>query len=411
VTNHVALSQETLDEISTCERLCRCAIEEIYPALVEHLPDIPQSPQGCFELLNGIPYDRGRVLALRRLRTNAECVGIGAAYAVERYIVLQAYLVALPRLHSLLVDDCIHHEFCRTCRLVALPPPARENRLAQDSDAFAELAQIVTLRRFHAGQLSFDIMNMPRAWVLKLHPFDLAGLTRELVLGLGGFGPVVMPHVNYWRSNPTLLLKGEQERALWRIAKSVERRRRIKGLVASSWLYSSAVGRTFAHLAWVREFFTDQDAYIVDVGAPLVDAGFLVGSERRRQLYAKGKFRPRETLVIWRRADMLAWADNHPELGATASPQKSCISVIRYSLPPLAKNPQAERSMRSGQYTLIDCKRWLFYRPRRYISLVLLVPALCAAALTTTLWTPTVACPVFVLVLFIIWLFQYFFLQ
>ena len=28
----------------------------------------------------------------------------------------------------------------------------------------------------------------------------------------------------------------------------------------------------------------------------------------RRNLYAEGKFRPRQTMIFWRRADMLAWA-------------------------------------------------------------------------------------------------------
>jgi hypothetical protein len=413
VTEKLAPQEMSLgDEIFVAETLCRRALEADYPDLVDRLPSVPKDAEGCFELLCGIPYDQTRVVALRRLRADAELAGLCSPYAVERFVVLQAYLVALSRLRSLPVDESVNRQFCATCRQLASPLPARESRLAQDSDAFAELAQIVTLRRFHAGQLSFDIASMPRAWLLRVHPLELPGLIREIVSGIGGLGPVVMPHINYWRANPMFIFKGEQERALWRITKSIEHESRIKGLITCSWLYSIATGECSPHLVWIRDFYVDHNAYVLDLGSAPVDSGFLVGSEIRRRLYAEGKFHPRETLVLWRRADMLAWANSHPELGEVAGSRNArSPNVGEIQRPRVEQKSDANRMLRSGQYTLIDCKRLLFYKSRHYIAIVLLLPALCAAILAAAIWTVEAGCLAFIFSICFMWLFQYFVLQ
>jgi hypothetical protein len=407
-------TQRTLDhEISACELLCRRALAEEYPDFADHLPGLPKDSQGCFELLLGVPYTRACLLALRRIKVQAGGIESDTPYAVERYVLLQAYLVALPRLRSLNVDDSVNRQFCGICRLVAAAAAAAsEARLALGSDAFAELAQIVTFRRFHAGQLSFDIMPMPRAWLLRVHPFEVFDLIREIIYGFGGRRPVIIPHVDYWRANPLFLTQAEQERALRRIVGTVERQPMIKGLVSSSWLYCAEIGKSSPHLAWVRQFFLDNNAYIIDGGPTLIDAGFLLGSEKRRQLHAQGKLRPRETLVLWRRADMLAWATNYREAGRTgqsaggSSLRNTAGLGLRFN-----RDTDANRLPRSGRFTLIDCKRWLYYKPWRYIFTVLLLPAVCAAILVSAAWTSLAALPVFVAALFLMWLFQYFFLQ
>ena len=71
--------------------------------------------------------------------------------------------------------------------------------------------------------------RMPFAWLLKAHPFDLPGFLRELCFGMRGVGPVVMPHINYWRANQMFLRKREHDRAIWRIAQFVNERARDQG--------------------------------------------------------------------------------------------------------------------------------------------------------------------------------------
>ena len=196
---------------------------------------------------------------------------------------------------------------------------------------------------------------MPFTWLLKAHPFDLPGFVRELCFGMRGVGPMVEPHFNWWRAGRIVLLKREHDRAMWRIAQFVEDRPAIKGVACTSWLFSVETGEKSPHLSWVREFFAAENAQIVDAGPALVERGFLMGNERRRRLYESGLLSPRETIVLWSRADMLAWARRHPELadGAAkraASPdaQIGWRSACSDTGPPLAEQKVEALDGRAG---------------------------------------------------------------
>ena len=335
------------NEIRSSAELCRAALATDPLASVGQLSLAPQSPQACFDLVLGIPYDARCMEVVRRLKRDAAERGHSAPFAVERFLALQTYLVALPLLQQMPVPDSIKRQFCITCRDIASTPQQPDQRLALESHEFPELAQIATLRRFHAGQCSFDVIRrMPFAWLLKAHPFDLSGFIGTLCFGMRGVGPMVEPHINWWRANQMLLTKREHERSIWRIAQFVEERPEIKGLVSSSWLYGVETGDQSPHLAWLREFYAAEKARIIDAG-PVVDAeerGFLVGNELRRKQYVSGVFRPRETIVLWSRADMLAWARRHPELADGAGQarrstgaQADCQSACSDPGPPLAE--------------------------------------------------------------------------
>ena len=322
------------DEIEASAELCRVALAADPLATVGQLALAPQSPQACFDLLLGIPHDAKRMEIVRRLKRDYEH-GDSVPFAVERFLALQAYLVALPRVLQMSVPDSIKRQFCITCRDIASTTQP-DKRLDLEGHPFPELAQIATLRRFHAGQCSFDVMpRMPFTWLLKAHPLDLFGFVDQLCSSMRGVGPFVEPHINYWRANQMVLLKREHERAIWRIAQFVEEQPTIKGLVSSSWLYGVEPGEQSPHLSWLREFFASKNALIIDAGpvTAFAERGFLVGSEPRRQQYASGVFRPRETIVLWPRADMLAWARHHPELangacgGAGPLPPKKIARV------------------------------------------------------------------------------------
>ena len=128
---------------------------------------------------------------VRRLKREAGEHGHIAPFAVERFLALQTYLVALPRLQQMPVPVSIKRQFCITCRDIA-STTQQDQRLALEGAAFAELAQIVTLRRFHAGECNFDVMpRMPFTWLLKAHPLDLSGFMYELCFGMRSVGPFV----------------------------------------------------------------------------------------------------------------------------------------------------------------------------------------------------------------------------
>jgi hypothetical protein len=396
------------NEIESSAELCRAALATDLLASVGQLPLAPQNPQACFDLVLGIPYDERRMEIVRRLKRDAGERGHSVPFAVERFLALQAYLVALPRLLQMPVPDCIKRQFCITCRDIISTLQRPDERLALESDAFAELAQIVTLRRLHAGELSFDVMRMPFAWLLKAHPFDLPGFLRELCFGMRGVGPFVMPHINYWRANQLFLRKREHDRAIWRIAQFVEEQPAIKGVAYSSWLFAVENREGAPHLGWMREFFAAENARIIDAGPALEDAGFLVGSEQRQQLYTSGVFRPRETIVLWSRADILAWAHRHPEFADDIG-DRAARPALEAALSAHAQTPG--RRWRSGRWTLIDGRRLLYYRPRPYIALALALPALLGASVAGAIWSAAVMAPAFVVLVACLWVFQYFFLQ
>jgi hypothetical protein len=399
------------DEIEASAELCRAALATDALAWVGQLSLAPQSPQECFRLVLGIPYDARCMEVVRRLKREADERGHSAPFAVEHFLALQAYLVALPLVLQMSVPESIKRQFCITCRDIASTPQQPDARLDLEGHPFPELAQIATLRRFHAGQCSFDVMRrMPFTWLLKAHPFDLFGFISELCFGMRGVGPFVEPHINYWRASQMVLLKREHQRAIWRIAQFVEERPEIKGLVSSSWLYGVETGEQSPHLAWLREFFAAENARIIDAGpvTAFAERGFLVGNELRRQQYESGVFRPRETIVLWRRADMLAWARRHPEYAdgsgkRAAPPPPEAIARVRA--------PTPGRRWQSGRWTVIDGRRLLFYRPRQYIARVLVLPALLGAGIAGAIWSAAAMPLAFVELVACLWVLQYFFLQ
>jgi hypothetical protein len=393
-------------QIEACAALCAQTLMADYPEFAGAFSTDLRTPRACFDVLGGIPHNPAAMDALRSLEQQAQAAGFTTPYWIERFVVLQACLEALPLLPALPVDDSVRVQFCAMCRHLAGPLQARDTRLARQGDAFTELAKLITFRRFHAGQLSYDIMDMPRAWLLKVHPTALPSLARELWNGFGGMGPVIMPHINYWRPNPLFVTLKEQERSLRRIAKSIAGDTRIKGFISSSWVYGEAVGETTPHLAWLRDFFAANNAFIIDAGPALDDAGFLMGSDKRRQLHAEGKFAPRETLVLWRRPDFLAWAARQDGAGPKASGAEGAPARPRARGP---RDPGA--NLRSGRYTVLDYRRVLYYEPRRYIAFVLGVPALAAALVAAELWGLGAVLPAMALAVLTVWLAQYFFLQ
>jgi hypothetical protein len=397
-------------EIGTVEALCREALEKDYPDLAAKVPDLPQDSDRWLELLRGLPDDRRCRRLLRALCEGAERLGACRPGSIERYGLLKASLSAFPKLMGSRSHDCLTRQFCATFQRVATRAQGWGRHFRHDTDAFTERARIVTFRRFHAGQYSFDVMPMPKAWLLKVHPLALPRLARELALGLGGFGPIVMPHVNYWRLNPMVLSEKESDLSHYRIVQYLEQEPQIRGMVSASWLYSSEAKAFAPHIAWLREFYAENGALLLDMEVAHEAAGFLVGSEERRRLYAEGQLRPRETLLIWPREKMLAWAQAYAgKDGRTALAPLASAPSARRAEPKWQTNANAFLS--SGQYTLLDWRLFLRHKPRQYIAAVFLVPLLILTigCIATVGMAP--ALPIIVMGFIGIWLLQYFFLQ
>lgn len=399
------------------EALCREALDPRLADFFSTVREAPADAKGWFHLLADISADRSQVAVLRRLGAAARQAGFPAG-ATERFAALQAFLEALPRLASLDVHEQIVEQFRATCRRVASRPEGWGDHFDCGSDPFWELARIVALHRFHAGQVSFDIMAMPRTWLLKIHPFALSGVIQEIVAGMGGIGPIVMPHINYWRNTPFLIREKENDLSFWRIAKTIERQPDLKGVIAASWLYSRPVAEFSPHLKWVRTFYESNGAHLVDMEPAPLRSGFLVGSASRQQLYDEGKFRPRVTLVLWRRADILAWAERYEgsrlRHGTPAPPAaKEEWEAPRAPADPAPARPapRSRNILASGRYTLVNLERLLNEKPRHYAAMVFLAPGLIASVSAAIAFGWMSVLPAVALTIVFMWLLQYFFLQ
>ena len=389
---------------------CRQALASDFSDLLGMVPDLPTEPERWFELLFKIPDDPRSRRALGRWHGRAAPLPDYQTNSIERFGILQAALIALSKLEPAQMPLEIKLQLCATLRRLANRKSGWGRRLQYDSDAFEELARIVSLRRLHAGQISFDVMALPRAWFLRAHPLALPGLVWEVSTELRGLGPIVMPHLNYWRGNPMALLKNESDISHYRIAQYLEQHPDVKGLVSASWLYSSEVETFAPHIAWLRDFYRDNGAYLVDLDLAHEKAGFLVGSEARRQMHVGGRLHPRETLVIWSRDRLLSWASEFAERGDAAPSTPQAARRKRKGADPKWRS-RANEVLSSGQYTLIHGGALLRQKPRHYIFLVFIVPLIMvalAAAFGLGFWAVP---PALLLSTVIIWILQYFLLQ
>jgi hypothetical protein len=197
--------------------------------------------------------------------------------------------------------------------------------------------------------------------------------------------------------------------SLWRIAKTLELNPRVKGLYAVSWFLSADTGRLFPHLAWIRDMYADEGAYVVDMETASPDSGFMIGSEARRQLYAVGQFNPRRSLILWPRSELLAWAARHPEL---ADHEDEPIGPVA---PGYVKSSVSPRPVRSGPHNsrlnVWNGLALLNVDSGRYVFRVLLAPAMAACVISGLLlaWWATI--PAFILVFMAAWIVQYYFFQ
>lgn len=407
------LMMTILEEIAATHDLCSKALESSDVDAFVGLRNLPTSAKGWFTLLSGIPEDPKRVRQLQLLQAEAAQIAGYVAGTLERFGILQVLVEVCPKLTILPVHPSVHLEFCATARRVADHSQGWPTNFHYDSDAFEELCRIVTLRRYHAGQLSFDIMSMPRTWLLKVHPLVLPKVIGELVGRMGGIRPIAMPHLNYWRRNPILMTPNENERSLWRMAKTIELQPDVKGFVASSWFYCASVGKISPHLAWVRDFFQDHGAFLADMDPAPIRSGFLIGSQRRRQLYTEGKFRPRQTLVLWPRDEMLRWAASYPyvPMDQASVPEKQLSINASPRLPISDSRSIIVHATSSGRFTLLNCEPVLNFTPRRYVLAVFVIPWILLVVLATVAFGFGGTVLAAVLVPIVIWLIQYLFLQ
>jgi hypothetical protein len=269
------------EQLAEAAAVCRAVLSEPEMAgLTARLPEAPADAEGWYRLLSDYP---GNIAAIRRMRDAVNPCGVVGLPSVERYAVLQALTVALPRVNGLRLGVPVKRKFAGLAMRVARPSEQWQLNFAAARMPFMEqMSAMATLRDFPAGELTFNFCpRLSYAWPLRFPPRAVPGFLLEVGAGLKGCGPLIFPHINRWRPIPLIIRKVETERSLWRIAKTMEIRPEVKMLVCDSWLNCASVSEVAPHLSWLRGFYEDAGAYIVDMEPADEKSGYLELSHKR----------------------------------------------------------------------------------------------------------------------------------
>ena len=123
-----------------------------------------------YELLSGVTEHPASVEPLKALRESLRLPHASPPGAFERAVLLCAMRISAQRLATYPVDGSVKRLYDEEIRAVESPAPARMGRFNLGKNIFVALAKIATLRRFPAGQMTWEVSGIPRSWLPKVPP-------------------------------------------------------------------------------------------------------------------------------------------------------------------------------------------------------------------------------------------------
>ena len=209
-------------------------------------------------------------------------------FALPRVLLAGVALQNLKRLEGLPLGTSVKSMVCDYCKFFVSPPPDEMRLFDPNQYSFLALAKIALLERFPAGQFDWEISGFPRSWLLKIPFSSLPKVAYFLGRRLKGFAPCINSHLSFRRKNSLILIPRECQKSWYRMAISVERQPKIRGMVTCSWFFSPDTFKVSPHLSFLVEPFLESGGLVTTRGKADADTGFLVGSESRRKLYESG---------------------------------------------------------------------------------------------------------------------------
>jgi len=305
------------------ETLARCEAALRAPELSDvaaRLQELGYGADKCVSLVRSTA-DTGEQAPVVRLKKDLEAAEIGhgsgttADGSLERWLLVNAALQFIRSVPDLPVSVDVQRLFFEAFQLFSRPPDKRTHAIFQaGGSSFLSVCRMATLQRFPAGEFEWEVTGLPRSWLLQVERRALPRLATFLVK-LGGFSPLLYPHLGALRPKRIMLVEREINRSYYRIASSMRLQPKIKGMFAQAWFFSPDTHIVSPHLAWLTRCFVENGGFVCRMGATSETGdGALSRSNRRKQLYESGEFRPTRGLVLWPRDAMLRWAANHPEL-------------------------------------------------------------------------------------------------
>jgi len=188
-----------------------------------------------------------------------------------------------------------------------------------DSDAALDLKD-------HPTRCDFRIANFSRIPVGVQH-MELGGVPRRMFYS-GGFGqavkylrmvlsargvkPFYRLHLSKDVGGPAFLLqysRSTQQQMYRNIAESLMLNPQIKGVFVGSWWYDPQLEQVSPYLAYLKEFPTENGAYLFRYGITKGATKFaLANSPDRQELYNQGRYQPAAYNLVWPRSSLIAWA-------------------------------------------------------------------------------------------------------
>ncbi len=168
-----------------------------------------------------------------------------------------------------------------------------------------------TMRMIPVGARKIHMSRIPRVLLFTGGIKQL--ITASMLVGftLRGFSPFYAMHSDL--DDPDLMAEFNPagfKRTLIRIAKIIEKDKRVKGVFGYSWFYDPQLANVSPNLAYLRNEFTDHGGESFRIGPSaqaIKDA--IQKSPTRRKLHKEGKYVPTDYVVIWPRNRLIEWAN------------------------------------------------------------------------------------------------------
>jgi hypothetical protein len=268
----------------------------------------------CASVVASVTYDPASLATVGALRDDLYRKGmVFTGDEFERALLRAAASVCEPRIGSVPVHDSVKTRLREEFRFYT--QPSDKILFESGSYLFATGCQIVSLRRFPAGPIDWELDGIPRSWLARIPKSDLPRVLLFLAFRLGGFRPMFTVHVARRPKNRSLLIAKEVRLAYFRMARSLEMQPGVRGIMTCAWFHGPEARANDPHLACLSEPYLEGGGLITSIGPASVDAGFLENNARRLEQVEAGNLNYRLGVALWPRAGAIAWANAHPELG------------------------------------------------------------------------------------------------
>jgi hypothetical protein len=235
-------------------------------------------------------------------------------FPLERKLLLDQTLVALPQIKALPVDETVKQLFCKEFLLIAEPADATLPQFSMNVYPFMSMARTVMLNRFPAGHYHWEISGFPRSWLPKISLSLLPATLRFLMFESRGLKPWFVSHMRATGPGMPFLIESEFQKSFYRMALALEKQPHIESVMAQSWLHSPETHRVSPHLAFLNRIFVEAGGIVTDLGPAKLEDGFAVGNKHRAELYRAGQYKPTNGIAACTRSQAIAWAQQRPEI-------------------------------------------------------------------------------------------------